>query len=76
MFRRPRSRGFQQRQVSNANQDLSRDRCAVSAAAGERSLGRFLFPALRRLQRVSLVQHDVSVMKAKLLAGIAALVAA
>src|SRR5262249_32166893 len=72
MFRRPRYRGFQQQQVSNANQDLSRCGCAV-AAIGECSLGRDLLNVLRRVCWVSLVQHDMSMMKKTLLAGIAAL---
>jgi len=60
MFPRPPYRGFQQRQVSNANQDFSRRGCAV-AAAGECSLGRTMLNILRRVCRISLVQHSVSV---------------
>src|SRR5437762_1191288 len=72
MLVRPRYRGFQQQQVSNENQASSRGRCAVDAA-GECSLGRTMLYILRQLRRISLVQHDVSMMRANLLAGIAVL---
>ena len=42
-------------------------------AAGERSLGRFLPNILRRICWVPLVQHDVSMMRTKLLTGVAVL---
>jgi len=46
--------------------------CAVDAARG-RGPGRFLLHVLRYFRGVPLVQHDVSMMRAKLLAGIAVL---
>jgi len=72
MFRRRPYRGFQQRQVSNENQASSRHGCVVAAACGS-GLGRFLPNILRRVRRISLVQHDVSMMRTNLLAGIAVL---
>jgi hypothetical protein len=47
-------------------------RCAVAAAGGS-SLGRVLHGILRHIQRVSLVQHAVSMMRANLLVAIAVL---
>ena len=75
MFRRPPYRGFQQRQVSNENEASNRGRSAVDAI-GECSLGRTMPNILRRVCRVSLVQHDMSMMKANLLVGIAVLLMA
>jgi|SRR6516165_12007186 len=72
MFRRPPYRGFQQRQVSNENEASNRGRCAVDAI-GECSLGRDLHGILRNLRGASLVQHDMSIMKTNLLAGIVVL---
>ena len=72
MFHRPRSRGFQQRQVSYESEASSRCCCAIGAARG-RSFGQFLLYVLRHFRRVSLVQHSVSVMRAKLLTGVAVL---
>ena len=46
--------------MSNENQASSRDCCAVDATGGS-SLGRFLPNILRRVCRVPLVQHSVSV---------------
>jgi len=40
-------------------------------AAGERSVGRIVSNILRRVCRISLVQHDVSVMRTNLLVVIA-----
>jgi hypothetical protein len=60
MFHRPRSRGFQQRQVSYESEASSRGHCAIGAARGS-NLGRVLFNLLRHFCRVSLVQHAVSV---------------
>jgi hypothetical protein len=48
------------------------DRGVVDAARGHR-LGRFVFYILRHLRRVPLVQHDMSMMRAKLLSGVAVL---
>ncbi len=58
--------------MSYESKAFSRGRCTV-AATGECSLGRVLFNILRQLRGVSLVQHDVSMMRANLLAGIAVL---
>jgi hypothetical protein len=69
VFRRRRFRGFQQRQVFDENKGSNRDRCID--AADERSLGRFLFHVLRHIRRISLVQHDVSMMRKALLTGVA-----
>jgi len=60
MFRRPRFRGLPQQQVPYESEASSRGRCAVDAAGG-RSLGRILPNIQRRVCRVSLVQHSVSV---------------
>jgi hypothetical protein len=60
MFHRPRSRGFQQRQVSYESEASNRYRCTVDAAGGC-SLGRVLFNLLRHFCWASLVQHAVSV---------------
>jgi hypothetical protein len=73
MFRRPQYRGLQQQQVSNENEASSRHGCVV-AAAGECSLGRSMLNILRHIRRISLVQHDVSMMRAKVLISVAALV--
>ena len=51
------------------------DRGVVDAARGHR-LGRFLLHVLRYFRGVSLVQHDVSVMRSNLLAGVAVLLMA
>jgi hypothetical protein len=61
-FGRPAAlyRGFQQRQVSYESEASSRCGCAV-AASGECSLGWILPNILRRVCRVPLVQHSVSV---------------
>src|SRR5262245_9839921 len=72
MFRRPPYRGLQQRQVSNESKGSNRCRFNI-AAARECSLGQTMFNILRRVCRVPLVQHEVSVMKKVLLAGIAVL---
>jgi hypothetical protein len=48
------------------------DRGVVDAARGHR-LGRFLLHVLRYFRGVSLVQHDVSMMRSNLLAGVAVL---
>src|SRR5262245_49413827 len=75
MFRRRRFRGLQQQQVPNENEASNRGRCAVDAI-GECSLGRTMPNILRRVCRVSLVQHDMSMMRTNLLAGIAVLLMA
>ena len=72
MFRRPRFRGLQQQQAPYESEDFNRCRCAVAAAGGS-SLGRVMSNILQRVCRVALVQHEVSVMKKVLLAGIAVL---
>ena len=56
-------------------EDETSNRCAV-ATAGECGLGRTMSNILRRVCRVSLVQHDMSMMRANLLAGIAVLLMA
>jgi hypothetical protein len=58
--------------VSYESEASSRGHCAIGAAGGN-SLGRVLFNLLRHFCRVSLVQHDVSMMRAKLLTGVAVL---
>lgn len=60
------------RAVGGDNEKNFADRGAADAARG-RSLGRVLLYVLRHLRRVSLVQHDVSMMRAKLLTGVAVL---
>src|SRR5262249_46612859 len=70
MFRRPPYRGSRRHDESKA----SNRHCRAVHATGERSLGRILLYVLRYVRRTSLVQYAVSVMKAKLLTGVAALV--
>jgi hypothetical protein len=70
MFRRPPSRGLPQQQVSNESE--ASNRRGVDAAGGS-SLGRTMSNILRRICRISLVQHHMSMMRANLLAGVAVL---
>src|SRR5262249_1609471 len=67
--------GFQQRQVSNENEASNRGRCAVDAI-GECSLGRTKPKMVRRVCRVWLVQHEMSMMRTNLLIGAAMLLMA